>query len=117
MTGKDLSTRLGLAQSAVTDWKAGRSSPTVKHVAKLAEIFGVTTDYIILGKITQPPTQAMGIVGSHNIHNSPVTVVNGSSEPRQLGQIEAEIVKVCENMPIRQKTELLTIAYRFAEGE
>ena len=50
MTGKALSHTLGLAQSAVTDWKAGRSRPTLMHVAKMSILFGVTTDYLLFGK-------------------------------------------------------------------
>jgi ribosome-binding protein aMBF1 (putative translation factor) len=49
MKGKELSTYLGLAQSAVTDWKGGRSCPTLQQVAKMSRLFGVTTDYIIFG--------------------------------------------------------------------
>ena len=41
--GKDL----GISDGLISDWKAGRSSPTAERLVKLAKYFGVTTDYLL----------------------------------------------------------------------
>ena len=52
-----LTNDLDLAGSSVTDWKRGKSKPGTETIVKLADYFGVTTDYL-LGKsnIPTPPT-------------------------------------------------------------
>ena len=45
-----LTTKTGLAKSAISDWKSERSKPSTDAVLKIAEFFGVSTDYILLGK-------------------------------------------------------------------
>ena len=40
----------GVTQTALSNWKAGRSTPTTKTLQKIADYFGVTVDYLISGK-------------------------------------------------------------------
>lgn len=44
-----LTNDLGLSNSAITDWKKGKSKPSVEAVVKIAQYFNVSTDYIIMG--------------------------------------------------------------------
>lgn len=38
--------------STITDWRTGKSkSPSIKNVIKFADFFGVSTDYLLTGKI------------------------------------------------------------------
>lgn len=46
---KELMDYLGIKKSAFTDWKAGKSQSYVKYASKIADYFGVTTDYILRG--------------------------------------------------------------------
>lgn len=41
LTGRDLAQQLGVHDSAVSRWRAGKGAPTMEGVAKLAEIFNV----------------------------------------------------------------------------
>lgn len=48
---KELATRLGLSESAIYQWRT--SSPKSETLAKVADYFGVTTDYL-LGRTDYP---------------------------------------------------------------
>lgn len=50
MTGKELGTLLGLKKSPMTDWKNHKSNPTIEQIAKMCEIFAVSSDYLLFGK-------------------------------------------------------------------
>lgn len=50
ITAKELASKAGLSASVITDWKKGRGKPSSDAVIKLADYFGVSTDYILLGK-------------------------------------------------------------------
>ena len=39
----------GVTQTALSNWKSGRSTPTVKTLQKIADYFGVTIDYLMTG--------------------------------------------------------------------
>lgn len=50
INGTKLGELLNLKKSPLTDWKNGKSKPTVEQVVKMCEIFAVSTEFIILGK-------------------------------------------------------------------
>lgn len=54
MTAKQLTERLGINSSTVSEWKKGKTKPSVEHVRRMAEIFNVSTDYIINGTMRKP---------------------------------------------------------------
>lgn len=45
-----LTSEAGLTTSSISDWKSGKSKPSTEAVAKIANYFGVSTDFIILGQ-------------------------------------------------------------------
>lgn len=51
ITGKELGELLGLKKSPLTDWKNNKSNPTIEQIKKLCEIFAISSDYLLLGKI------------------------------------------------------------------
>lgn len=44
---KALAIDLGVTQPTICDWESGRKIPSAKSTAKLADYFGVSTDYIL----------------------------------------------------------------------
>lgn len=40
----------GVTQTALSNWKTGRSTPTTKTLQKIADYFGVTVDYLMTGE-------------------------------------------------------------------
>jgi transcriptional regulator with XRE-family HTH domain len=44
---QELADKIGLSQSAITDWERGARSPNLAKTEKLADIFGVTVDYLL----------------------------------------------------------------------
>lgn len=43
----------GVTQTALSNWKSGRSTPTTKTLQKIADYFGVTIDYLMKGEETE----------------------------------------------------------------
>lgn len=56
LTGKELGEQLSLKKSPMTDWKNGKSQPTVDQIIKICEIFGISSEYLLFGKIEQKLT-------------------------------------------------------------
>lgn len=44
---KDLATKLGLTQPAIADWERGTRKPNLTKIEEIADIFGVTVDYLL----------------------------------------------------------------------
>lgn len=49
ITSYKVSKETGVTQTALSNWKSGRSTPTTKTLQKLADYFGVTIDYLLAG--------------------------------------------------------------------
>lgn len=47
MTQDDLASRLGVKYQSVSRWERGIAYPTMDNLVAMAEIFGVSTDYIL----------------------------------------------------------------------
>lgn len=50
MTAREFTKALGISATSVTEWKKGRTHPSVDHIRKIAAFFDVSTDYIINGR-------------------------------------------------------------------
>ena len=49
LSQETLAERLGVTRQAVSKWETGESLPDVVRLAQLADLFGVSTDYLIRG--------------------------------------------------------------------
>lgn len=47
MSQVQLAERLGITKSAVNAWESGTNSPSLSYIIKLAQVFGVSTDYLL----------------------------------------------------------------------
>ena len=54
VTSYKVAKEAGVTQTALSNWKTGRSTPTVKTLQKIADYFGVTVDYLMTGKDEKP---------------------------------------------------------------
>lgn len=78
INGKKLGVMLGLKKSPLTDWKNGKSNPTLEQLIKMCDIFSVSADYLLLGKPIQEESQDIEEIlsiykkldsrGKHRIH-------------------------------------------------
>lgn len=50
ITAYKVAKEAGVTQTALSNWKTGKSTPTTKTLQKLADYFGVTIDYLMTGK-------------------------------------------------------------------
>ena len=50
VSGVDLGRKLGLVKSPLTDWKNGKSKPTLDQIINICEIFAVSADFILFGE-------------------------------------------------------------------
>lgn len=112
ITQSALAEKIGVRQATISDWKRKKTTPSADTIGLIAEILGVSTDYLITGKeYASSPSQTVnqGIFGDRN-HNNTVTI-NGNT-PLEVSEIEGELLKVCASLDIRRKNALLTYAYK-----
>lgn len=53
----------GISRSTFSDWKNGKSTPKQDKLAKIADYFGVTVDYLMTGK--EPETKEYSSEAAH----------------------------------------------------
>jgi transcriptional regulator with XRE-family HTH domain len=56
----ELSKSTGINASTLTQWKKGLQKPSTDAIIKIAHYFGVTTDYLLIGRSNHQPTQLKG---------------------------------------------------------
>ena len=100
---KELATLLGVAASAISMYELGERSPNREILQKYIELFSV--DYNYLYGISSLSCE------SHNAES-----YNTSSPKNSLGDIEKELLRICENLDMRKKNILLTKAYELLES-
>ena len=50
VTSYKVAKEAGVTQTALSNWKSGRSTPSSKTLQKVADYFGVTVDYLMTGR-------------------------------------------------------------------
>lgn len=101
--------RLNFNATAVTDWKNAKTKPSITQIVAMAELFNVTTDYILLG--VSVGNQSI----KHSFNNSPhstITISNGTTHTFELSDYEKELFRIFQVLNIKNKSELLTTAYK-----
>lgn len=77
ITGKELGRLLGLKKSPLTDWKNNKSSPTLNQLIRMCEIFAISADYLLYGKIDHLSINQLELIntykcldqrGQHKVH-------------------------------------------------
>ena len=102
---------LGLSSSAPTYWKSG-SVPKSDTLQRIADYFGVTTDYLLYGD--ERPNNSVGYA-----LNSPV--VQGSSgtvsiaSGSQLETHETELIRIFRSLDLRGQNAVITCLYELAD--
>ena len=48
-----LSAQIGVSQGSISQWEIGKTEPDIENVLKLADLYGVSTDYL-LGRTDNP---------------------------------------------------------------
>lgn len=56
LTMKELGERVGVSESAISQYETGKRQPDYETLLRIAEYFGVTTDYL-LGNESEEPSQ------------------------------------------------------------
>ena len=54
LTQGQLAEMLGITDKAVSKWEVGEANPDIALLPKMAEVFGVTLDYLLIGKKEEP---------------------------------------------------------------
>ena len=47
---EELADKLGVSRQSVSKWESAQAVPDMKKVLQLAEVFNVSTDYLLMGK-------------------------------------------------------------------
>lgn len=108
VTMYELSQKTDIPQSLLSNYKNGKKKPALENIIKLADFFGVSTDYL-LGRTDNPNTSGNSVIQSSNIVNgnngdhSPLTV----TETEQQDEMTKELVKAFQSMSFTDKMEIM----------
>ena len=76
LTTVQLAQKMGVTQAAVSQWDSGKKVPGIETVSRLADLYGVTVDYL-LGRVNVPgniviPTERLDTSTIPILHGKPV---------------------------------------------
>lgn len=103
-----LARKLNLSPSAPKRWENG-SMPKPDTIKKIAEYFGVTTDYLLYGDSAED--RKPGTVEAETIQHGP------NETAVWLTDQEEELIRVYRNLNARTKHEMMSYAYALDEKQ
>ena len=84
ITAKQLSEATGISAGNISDWKSGRSKPSMEKLAILANYFHVTTDFLLGVKSSQQTDDNVKMVVVDDELDELVSALNSVPELKQL---------------------------------
>lgn len=94
ITAKELTDKLEIANSAITDWKKGKSKPSTEAVIKISKYFNVTADWLLTGE--------------GEMYKSKVDIKPKVYDNEELNIDEELILETYKNSDRQTKKEILT---------
>jgi transcriptional regulator with XRE-family HTH domain len=116
VNAKELSDYAGLNNSAITEWKKGKSKPSSDAIIRLADYFNVSADYL-LGRTHESTFTASNISNSavvQSVNNSSVTVNNGSEQ--LLSDELSELIRIYNSLDVKKRMKMLQFAFSLEGG-
>ena len=116
-TQKELFTSLGMAVNTLNNYKT--SMPKADNLAKIADYLDCSVDYL-LGRTDDPNSPSLNLnVGNHIVlgdccQNNPV-VIGKAAAGSESDELEQEVIRILKELPIRKRTELLTVMYQYLD--
>ena len=108
---------LGLSASALGRWKSG-SVPRSDALQKVADYFGVTTDYLLSGDVSATAYNSVGSISNSAVvqgnHGQNITATNGAVPApveASLSEQEEELLRVFRLLDGRAKTAVMSFLY------
>lgn len=102
---------LGFSSGLFSQWKSRKQKPSMEKVQKIAHYLGVSTDYLLN---CDDKYSNNSFSNSSNIafgENSKVSV----SSADDMDEIEREVCSILSSLNLRERSELLTIIYKFVD--
>lgn len=108
---------IGVSQPTLSSWESGRKSPTLENLERMAELYNVTTDYL-LGRGDGKETEALLSLPSDRLRVSNGKPVWSDKYGWLLISSSAQefIAPTGERIPFGTAGEIRDIAPRFAES-
>lgn len=109
----DLAKFVGVKPNTVSDWINKETSPKIEHIYAIAKYFNVSLDYLFYGTETSNSilNSNIGAIGT----NSNGTV-NIHSDKSEYDEISAEVARILNSLPLKERSRLLTLIYEFEES-
>lgn len=105
ISSKELSKQTGISSGNISDWKSGRSTPKADNLAKIADYFGCSVDYL-LGRAdtTNEINSHNTICGNNNI------IGNGNNIGEKPSEQETALLDIFKKLDVIRKAQLLAYA-------
>ena len=111
---------LGLSPNAPARWKSG-SIPKADTLERLADYFGVSTDYLLKGD-----GETFTNIANGNISGSSIVIGNkaneiissaGGNELQNLSEAEEELIRIFRKVGVRKQTQIMSFVFDLEEKE
>lgn len=115
----ELAQFVGVKRNTVNDWINKGSSPKIEHLCAIKIFFNVSLDYLLANEET---TQNLSKDFSDSVilqgnNATTLTITNGQNIPKDTREkrIEAEIVKMFNELNLKQQTQVLSYIFQLQE--
>ena len=101
LSQEELANKLGVSRQSVSKWEGAQSTPDMDKIIKLANLFGVSTDYLLRDEITAPtaaPSEAPDQAVSAN--NEPLDPVSMEEANAYLADSERHSTRVAAGVAL-----------------
>ena len=116
-TQAELSSMLGVVTSSVGKYESAADSyPSVEILVKLAEIFDVSTDYLLRGLSVAPVLENNGTLNANAFIQANSGDVSVDSNSVQSPEAE-ELLKIYKNLTGLKRLELLSYAFKLSQEQ
>lgn len=110
LSQKEFALKIGANEKTVSAWKKNGTNPSADYIYPISQSLGVSLEYLLIGEETTANNSIStgDITGNYNANITTAPTDNCT-------EFEKEFSSILSGLTFRERTELMTTIYKFAD--
>lgn len=105
----------GISDRLIGYWKKGEKLPSAENLMIISNYFGVSIDYLLTGENRKESNISQSAITTGDHSTSTVNIGSQETHSQQEDETVQEITRILNELPLKERTKLLSMIYDFEE--
>ena len=107
---------LHIGTSTMSNWKNRGTDPPAKYIIPICDFLNVSPEYLLTGENRKESNISQSAIATGDHSTSTVNIGSQETHSQQEDETVQEITRILNELPLKERTKLLSMIYDFEEN-